>query len=155
MVVGFQLSVSITTKVVSLNPADGQVYSIQDYVIKFVSDLRQVSGFLGVLRFPPPIKTDHHNITEILLKVAFNTIFLTLILWCKSYMYLFYLFLAMMEIWPERCVPFAKRELLYAGPLGLALYLVGTIFIDRGNRERAVEAVSKSADQIKNHKVST
>jgi hypothetical protein len=23
---------------------------------KFVSDLRQVSGFLGVLRFPPPIK---------------------------------------------------------------------------------------------------
>ena len=60
---------------------------------------------------------------------------------------------AMMEIWPERCVPFAKRELLYAGPLGLALYLVGTIFIDRGNRERAVEAVSKSADQIKNHKV--
>jgi 1-acyl-sn-glycerol-3-phosphate acyltransferase len=147
MVVGFQLPVSITTKVVSLNPADGQVYSIQDYVIKFVS------GFLRVLWFPPPIKTDHHDITKILLKVALNTIILTLILWCNSY--LFYLFLAMMEIWPERCVPFAKRELLYAGPLGLALYLVGTIFIDRGNRERAVEAVSKSADQIKNHKVST
>jgi hypothetical protein len=46
-------SVSITTKVVSLNPAHGEVYSIQPYVIKFVSDLRQVSGFL---RFPPPIK---------------------------------------------------------------------------------------------------
>jgi hypothetical protein len=26
------------------------------YVIKFVSDLRQVSGFLRILRFPPPIK---------------------------------------------------------------------------------------------------
>jgi hypothetical protein len=26
------------------------------YVIKFVSDLRQVGGFLWVLRFPPPIK---------------------------------------------------------------------------------------------------
>jgi hypothetical protein len=26
------------------------------YVIKFVSDLRQVGGFLRVLRFPPPIK---------------------------------------------------------------------------------------------------
>jgi len=25
-------------------------------VIKFVSDLRQVGGFLRVLRFPPPIK---------------------------------------------------------------------------------------------------
>jgi len=27
----------------------------QHYVIKFVSDLRQVDGFLRVLRFPPPI----------------------------------------------------------------------------------------------------
>jgi hypothetical protein len=32
-----------------------QLYSIQPYVIKFVSDLRQVSGFPRVLRFPPPI----------------------------------------------------------------------------------------------------
>jgi len=32
------------------------VYSIQYYVIKFVSDLRQVGGFLRVLRFPPTIK---------------------------------------------------------------------------------------------------
>jgi hypothetical protein len=30
--------------------------SIQHYVITFVSDLRQVGGFLRVLRFPPPIK---------------------------------------------------------------------------------------------------
>jgi hypothetical protein len=30
--------------------------SIQHYVIAFVSDLRQVGGFLRVLRFPPPIK---------------------------------------------------------------------------------------------------
>jgi hypothetical protein len=29
---------------------------LQHYVIKFVSDLRQVGGFLRVLRFPPPIK---------------------------------------------------------------------------------------------------
>jgi hypothetical protein len=33
-----------------------EVYSIQHYVIKFVSDLRQVSGFLQVLQFPPPIQ---------------------------------------------------------------------------------------------------
>jgi UDP-N-acetylglucosamine/UDP-N-acetylgalactosamine diphosphorylase len=33
-----------------------QVYSNQYYVIKFVRDLWQVSGFLHVLRFPPPIK---------------------------------------------------------------------------------------------------
>jgi len=46
----------ITTEVVSLNPAHGHVYSIQHYVIKFVSDLPQVGGFLLVLRFPPLIK---------------------------------------------------------------------------------------------------
>jgi hypothetical protein len=33
----------------------GGVYLIQHYVIKFVSDLLQVSGFLLVLWFPPPI----------------------------------------------------------------------------------------------------
>jgi hypothetical protein len=48
-------SVPITT-VVSSNPVHDEVYSIQHYVIKFVSDLRQVGGFLWVLRFPPPIK---------------------------------------------------------------------------------------------------
>ena len=32
------------------------VYAMHHYVIKFVSDLRQVADFLGVLLFPPPIK---------------------------------------------------------------------------------------------------
>jgi hypothetical protein len=50
-------AVPIVTKVVSSNPAHGVVYySTQHYVIKFVSDLRQVSGFLRVLQFSPPIK---------------------------------------------------------------------------------------------------
>jgi len=46
-------SVPITTHVVSSNPTHGEVYLIQYYVIKFVSGLRQVNGFLRVLRFPP------------------------------------------------------------------------------------------------------
>jgi hypothetical protein len=37
-------------------PPLGEVYSIQHYVIKFVSDLRLVGGFLRVLWFPPLIK---------------------------------------------------------------------------------------------------
>ena len=45
-------SVPITTKVVSSNPAHGKVYSMQHYVIKFVSDLGQVDGFLRVVQFP-------------------------------------------------------------------------------------------------------
>jgi hypothetical protein len=37
-------SVPINTNVVSSKPIHGEVYSIQHYVIKFVSDLRQVGG---------------------------------------------------------------------------------------------------------------
>ena len=44
------------------------LYSIQHYVIKFVSDFRQVGGFLRVLRFPPPIKlTARYNFSHILM----------------------------------------------------------------------------------------
>ena len=44
MVVGFykvlpMQSVPITTEAVSFNPVHGEVYSIQHYMIKFVSDL--------------------------------------------------------------------------------------------------------------------
>jgi hypothetical protein len=49
-------SIPITTIVVSSNPIHGEVYSIQHYVIMFVSDLQQIDGFPRVLRFPPPIK---------------------------------------------------------------------------------------------------
>jgi hypothetical protein len=49
-------AVPITTKVVSLNPAHGEVYLIQHYVIKLVNDLGQVGGFLWVVQIPPPIK---------------------------------------------------------------------------------------------------
>jgi hypothetical protein len=56
-------------------PCSWDVYSIQHYVIKFVSYLWQIGGFLRVPRLPPPIKlTATIIITEILLKVALNTI---------------------------------------------------------------------------------
>ena len=60
--------VPLTTNVASSNPAHGDVYSIQHYVIKFVSDLRQVSGF------SPGTPVSSTNITELLLKVALNKI---------------------------------------------------------------------------------
>jgi len=63
----------------SFESRSGEVYSIQHYVIKFVSDLRQVGDFLRVLT---PVsstnKIERHDITEILLKVALNTITLAL-----------------------------------------------------------------------------
>ena len=72
-------SVPITTKVVSSNPGHGKMYLIQHYVIKFVSDLL-VSGWWFSLgnQVSSTNKTDRHDITEILLKVALNTITLTI-----------------------------------------------------------------------------
>ena len=58
-VVGFTTTYAICAyhhKHCELESRSGDVYSIQHYVIEFVSDLRQVSGFLRVLWFPPPIK---------------------------------------------------------------------------------------------------
>jgi hypothetical protein len=47
------LSPLIRNKVIfRLSPLKRKYY----YVIKFVSDLRQVGGFLRVFRIPPPIK---------------------------------------------------------------------------------------------------
>jgi len=67
-----KVTVPITTNVVSSNPAHGEVYSMQHYVIIFVSDLhRWFSPGTSVFSTN---KTDRHVITEILLKVALNAI---------------------------------------------------------------------------------
>jgi len=54
------------------------MYSIQHFVIKFVSDLQQVGGFYPSTPVSSTNKTGLHDIPEILLKVASNTITLTL-----------------------------------------------------------------------------
>ena len=63
----------------SLNLVHGEVYLIQHYVIKFVSDLRQVSGFLEVFGFSPPINTITLTpVTEVkMIMSPINTITLT------------------------------------------------------------------------------
>jgi hypothetical protein len=61
----------------SSNPPHGEVYSMQHYVIQFVSDLRQVCFFSPDTRVSSTNKTDRHDINEILLKVALNIITLT------------------------------------------------------------------------------
>jgi hypothetical protein len=72
MVFGFATtymqSVSITTNVVSSNPVHGEVYSIQYYVIKFVSDWRQVGGFSPGIPVSFTNKTKLHDVIEIYLK---------------------------------------------------------------------------------------
>ena len=49
-------SVPITANAVIFNPAQARCTRYKHYVIKFVSDMRQVCVFLRVLRFPPQIK---------------------------------------------------------------------------------------------------
>jgi hypothetical protein len=58
MVIDFTTTYAISTYLtVSSNPVNGEVYSIQHHVIKFVSYFRQVVGcFLRVIWFLPPIK---------------------------------------------------------------------------------------------------
>ena len=60
MVVGFIATYAISVfdhHRCEFESRSGEVYSIQYYMIKFVRDLRQVGGFLRMLRFPPPMKT--------------------------------------------------------------------------------------------------
>ena len=54
-----------------LEPVHGEVHSIQHYVIKFISDFATGRWFSPV---SSTNKTDRHDITETLLKVALNTI---------------------------------------------------------------------------------
>ena len=63
----------------SVHITTNEVYSIQHYVIKLISDFRQVRGFLrrGTM-VSPTNKTDHNDISTILLKVALNIITLTI-----------------------------------------------------------------------------
>jgi hypothetical protein len=51
-------SVPIITIIVSSNPAHGEISSIQNYAIQFVSDLRQVCGFLLDTLVSPTNNTD-------------------------------------------------------------------------------------------------
>jgi hypothetical protein len=91
--VGGFLYTTLCDKVLSVTCDRSVVFSIQHYVIKFVSDLRQVGGFLYTtlcdkvcqwlatgrwFSSGSPVsstnKADRHDITDILLKVALNTI---------------------------------------------------------------------------------
>ena len=80
MLVGFTTTCAISVPhhwCGEFESSHGEVYSIQHYVIKFISDLRQVGGFLQVPWFPVPINLTtmiNWNIVE----VTFNTITVTL-----------------------------------------------------------------------------
>ncbi|NXM21867.1 PLCA acyltransferase, partial [Hypocryptadius cinnamomeus] len=61
--------------------------------------------------------------------------------------------MGMVEVIPERCVPIAKRELLYLGTVGWACWLSGIIFIERQRRDAAIEVISRTASAMRRENV--
>lgn len=59
---------------------------------------------------------------------------------------LLFWFSGLMEILPDRCSTIAKKELIYAGTVGLICWLGGIIFI---NRKKTSDAKSVMADAAK------
>ncbi|POI29559.1 hypothetical protein CIB84_006691 [Bambusicola thoracicus] len=55
----------------------------------------------------------------------------------------------MVEVIPKRCVPIAKKELLYMGTVGWACWLSGMIFIDRQRTGDAIDVISQTAKTIR------
>ncbi|XP_021340627.1 1-acyl-sn-glycerol-3-phosphate acyltransferase alpha-like, partial [Mizuhopecten yessoensis] len=60
----------------------------------------------------------------------------------------------LMEIWPKRCSCLAKKSLLYMGPLGLLMWMLGVVFVDRVSHSKAVSALSEAAEHTKKEKTS-
>ncbi|NXA54610.1 PLCA acyltransferase, partial [Nothocercus julius] len=56
--------------------------------------------------------------------------------------------MVMMEILPRRCVPIAKKEILYMGTFGLACWFSGVIFINRKKREESISILTEVAHSM-------
>ncbi|XP_001372646.3 1-acyl-sn-glycerol-3-phosphate acyltransferase beta isoform X1 [Monodelphis domestica] len=54
--------------------------------------------------------------------------------------------IGMMEILPKNCIQIAKRELVFAGPVGLIMYLGGVIFINRKQTSTAMSVMGEVGD---------
>lgn len=63
----------------------------------------------------------------------------------KNNRLLILLFLGLMEILPDRCSTIAKKELIYAGTVGLICWLGGIIFINRKKTSDAKNVMAETA----------
>lgn len=59
------------------------------------------------------------------------------------------------ELWltMDHCSVISKKEILYLGPFGLACWLWGTVFINRGNVEESRQTINATAESIRLKKV--
>ena len=73
MIVGFTSTCAVSAYhqySYEFQPVHGEVYSIQHYLMKFVSNLQQVGVFFPGTPISSTNKINRHNITEIVCKVA-------------------------------------------------------------------------------------
>ncbi|NXT85233.1 PLCA acyltransferase, partial [Zapornia atra] len=56
--------------------------------------------------------------------------------------------IVMMDILPHRCVPVAKKEILYMGTFGIACWFAGLIFIDRKRKEESITTLTEVAQSL-------
>ncbi|XP_072816561.1 1-acyl-sn-glycerol-3-phosphate acyltransferase beta [Vicugna pacos] len=57
------------------------------------------------------------------------------------------------EVVPDRCVPIAKRELLFLGPVGLIMYLAGVFFINRQHSRMAMTVITTVGEHMVREKL--
>jgi len=57
-------------------------------------------------------------------------------------------FIGMMEFWPDRCTCMAKNSLKYLGAISVVASACGTVFIERFNKEKAMETMGNVHDRI-------
>ncbi|NWX92704.1 PLCA acyltransferase, partial [Nothoprocta ornata] len=61
--------------------------------------------------------------------------------------------MCMVEIMPNRCVPIAKKELMYMGTVGWACWLSGIIFINRQKTGDAIDVITQTARTMQHENV--
>jgi len=59
----------------------------------------------------------------------------------------------MSHIWPNNCIVLMKRSLRYVPGFNVTAWLAGSVFVDRSNRERAIQSVTHVVDTIRSRRV--
>ena len=112
-------SVPITTNIMSSKLAHDVVYSIQEYVIQFISELRQVDGFLWV---SSTNKTNIHDIAEILFKVVLKIISLSLARIQHKQRYITVILLCQKRHYNKNCAKRANRKSVIIRQIRTTIY---------------------------------
>jgi len=56
------------------------------------------------------------------------------------------------RVMPKRCTIIGKKEILYTGIFGVAVWLAGALFVDRSNTEKARKTIQNAVESIKRDK---